>query len=31
MNSPVVFGGDDVCLLGATTLGSFDLIAERQT
>ena len=28
MNSPVVFGGDDVCLLGATTLGSFDLIAD---
>ena len=28
MNSPVVFGGDDVCLLGATTLEVFDLIAD---
>ena len=28
MNSAVVFGGDDVCLLGATTLGIFDLIAD---
>ncbi len=28
MNSPVVFGGDDVCLLGATTLEVFGLIAD---
>ena len=28
MNSPVVFGGEDICLLGATTLEVFDLIAD---
>ena len=30
MNSPVVFGDEDVCLLGATTLGIFDLIADTR-
>ena len=28
MNSPVVFREEDVCLLGATTLEVFDLIAD---
>ena len=28
MNSPVVFGDEDTCLLGATTLENFDLIAD---
>ncbi len=28
MNSPVVFGDEDSCLLGATTLEVFDLIAD---
>ncbi len=28
MNSPVVFGDEDICLLGATTLEVFDLIAD---
>lgn len=28
MNSPVVFGDEETCLLGATTLEVFDLIAD---
>ena len=28
MNSPVVFGDEDIALLGATTLENFDLIAD---
>ena len=28
MNSPVVFGEEDISLLGATTLENFDLIAD---
>ena len=31
MNAPVVFGDEDIALLGATTVGSVDLIADTTS